>query len=286
MWLILSLISALSESIKDVFGKIGSKKTNEYTSALIMHLVTLIFTIPFIFMNPIPKLTTPFWIGSFAFLFITPVWSILYMKALKDAPLSVTLPMMSFNPIFTGLLAYLFKGTPPSFMSWVGIGLITLGIYLVNLQKNKGNILSPLFQIINNKGAMYMLGVAFLWSLGAHFSKMRVDGSSPFFSTLTGGIIGVGTTYILAILRKKTISLLSVREHFWSLFPIGLFYYVATITSSIALVGSSAVYVFSIKRSSMLFSAIAGKLLFKEKFNTYKYIGLILLMGGIFCVAI
>ena len=286
MWLILSLVSALSESIKDIFGKIGSNKTNEYTSALIMHLVTLLFTVPFIFINPIPKLNTAFWIGSFAFLFITPLWSILYMKALKDSPLSITLPMMAFNPVFTGLLSYIFQGKPPSIIGWIGICLISIGIYLINQQKNQKNIFSPIFHIMNDKGALYMLGVAFLWSLGAHFSKMRVDGSSPFFSTLTSGIIGVVTTYILSIIMKKSISFSSVKNNFWHLFPIGFFYYIATITSSVALVESSAVYVFSIKRSSMLFSSLAGKLFFKEVFNASKYIGLALLMGGIVCVAL
>jgi len=285
MWLFLSILSAFSESIKDIFGKIGSNKTNIYTSALIMNLVTLFFTIPFMFSNPIPQLKTSFWIGTFAFLFITPVWSILYMKALKDSPLSVTLPMMAFNPVFTGLLAYFFKGTPPSTIGWLGIGLIAVGIYLINSKSGQKNLISPILHIFQNKGALFMLCVAFLWSVGAHFSKMKVDGSSAYFSTLTGGISGVVTTYMLAVMMKKNISFTSIKNNFWSLFPVGLFYYIATYTSSIALAGSSAVYVFSIKRSSMFFSAIAGKLFFKEELNIYKYVGLILLLGGIFCIA-
>src|SRR3990167_6379719 len=118
MWLILSFVSAFSESVKDVFGKIGSNKTNEYTSALTMHLVTFVVTIPLIFFNPIPKLLAPFWLSTLAFMFITPLWSVLYMKSLKEAPLSLSLPMMAFNPVFTGLLACVFGGKVPTLIGW------------------------------------------------------------------------------------------------------------------------------------------------------------------------
>lgn len=286
MWLILSFASAFSESIKDVFGKIGSNKTNEYTSALVMHLVTFIVTLPLIFFIPIPKLLVPFWLSTLAFMFITPLWSVLYMKSLKEAPLSLSLPMMAFNPVLTGLLAYVFGGKAPTMYGWVGILFIGIGIYLINIKNNKeSGIFTPIIHIINNKGALYMLAVALLWSVGAHLSKIRVDSSSAFFSTWTASVTGIISTYFLALLRKQRISIKSVRTHFITLLPIGFFYYIATISSNVALISGSAVYVFSIKRSSLLFSALAGKLFFREKFNIFKYLGLGLLLVGILFIA-
>lgn len=217
---------------------------------------------------------------------ITPVWSVLYMKSLKEAPLSLSLPMMAFNPVFTGLLTYVFGGKAPTMIGWMCILSIGVGIYLINIKNNKeSGIFTPIIHIVNNKGALYMLAVALLWSIGAHLSKIRVDSSSAFFSTWTAGVTGVISTYLLALLQKQRISITSIRTHFFTLFPIGFFYYIATITSNIALISGSAVYVFSIKRSSLLFSTLAGKLFFHEKLNIYKYLGLGLLLVGIILIA-
>lgn len=287
MWIIYSLLASFSETAKDSFGKVSLVKTDEYISALSLHITTLFISSLFVIFYGIPEIKTEFWLGTVAFLFITPVWTLLYMKALKLSPLSITLPMMAFNPIFTALLAFVFQGSIPDASGWLGIVLISLGIYFVNSKSVQLNaIIENLQAIFNDKGAMAMLGVAFLWSLGAHFSKLRVDGSSALFSTFTGGLIGVMTTYILAFINRKKISVSVIVENYKNLLPMSGFYYLATITSSIALANGSAAYVFSVKRSSILFSSLVGKFFFGEHFTRWKYIGLFLIAIGIMAISL
>lgn len=282
-WLGFSLTSALFETSKDTYGKRSSYKVSEFTSAFSLHFMALLFSILyFLIFSSFPSLKTEFWIGSSAFLFITPAWSILYTKALKHSDLSVTLPMMAFNPIFTALLNFFFKGGIVTNNGWVGIFLISIGIYFIHLKKDyltKPWI--PILRMFKDKGALEMLGVAALWSFGAHFSKMRVEGSSPAFSTMTGAIIGVVTTYFLATYKKQNTSLIDFKNHFKNLAPLGSFYYFATILSSVALKTGPTPYVFAIKRSSIIYSSLVGKFLFKETFNKFKYLGLILIASGI-----
>src|SRR3989344_416956 len=282
MWAILSIISAFCESAKDTFGKISSSKTDEYSSAVWLHLFSVLIMIPVVFFTGIPKISSQFWYGSFAFLFLAPTWSILYMRALKLSPLSVTLPMMAFNPIFTGLLAFIFKGQMPTNFGWIGIVLISIGLYCVNL-KNKltlNNLLHPFQAMFSDKGAQAMLAVAFIWSLGAYFSKMKVEGSSAIFSTFSSGVIGVATTYVVAKIMRKNVFRLNFMSNFKSQSLVGVFYFLATVISSYALVQGSAPYVFSLKRSSVIFSSLIGKFFFKEQLGLSKYIGLILIFSG------
>ena len=287
-WLILSLLSALSESAKDIFGKLGSVKTDEYSAAVALHLATLVFTLPVVFFTGIPDLKPGFWSGNLGFLFITPAWSLLYTKALKLSPLSTTLPMMAFNPVFTALLSFAFKGETPDSSGWIGIGLISAGVYFINLNLKaaKHKLFSPLVDLIQNRGALYMLGVAFLWSLGAHFSKLRVDGSNPILSTLSSGIIGVTTTYLIAVIVKKRVQLKVFLSHSKHLAPIGIFYYLATLLSSFALQNGSASYVFAVKRSSLVFGPIGGKFIFKEEVSKSKYLGLVFIALGILAISL
>ena len=67
---------------------------------------------------------------------------------------------------------------------------------------------------------------------------------------------------------------------------VGVFYFLATVISSYALVQGSAPYVFSLKRSSVIFSSLIGKFFFKEQLGLSKYIGLILIFSGMVLIVI
>lgn len=287
MWLVYSILAALSESVKDALGKKTSQDVDEYVSAFSLHVLTLILCVPFLFFEGVPQLSLQFWQGSAVFVIITPLWSILYMKALKWSPLSVVAPMLGFVPIFTALLGLIF-GESISAVGWMGVLLISIGIYAVYVKSDqrRTDFMAPIRRIGAEKGAMAMLGVAVLWSMGAHLSKMRVDGSSALFSTLTGALIGVVTTFIIAKWRSRVFSAQKVRQHFWQLGPLGIGYFLASYFSSLALVTGAASYVFTAKRSSIAFTTLLGTVFYKERVSVIGFAGIFLTLAGIFCLAI
>lgn len=207
------------------------------------------------------------------------------MKALKESPLSISLPMMAFNPIFTGLLAYVFGGKPLSVLGWIGALCISIGIYLNNFKRHQ-SIFQPFQSILKEPGARHMLLVALLWSIGAYASKLRVDGSNALFSTFSGSIIGVVTIFIAAVLSKKTIAFSVIKKHNLLLLPVGICYFLATYFSNVALSVGSAATVFTLKRSSIVLSSLSGKFLFKEQFSGWKYIALGLIGAGMLCISL
>jgi uncharacterized membrane protein len=115
----------------------------------------------------------------------------------------------------------------------------------------------------------------------AKLSTKKVDGSSPIFSTMTGGIVGVITTYIVAWLRKRAVPLRSFNSLPLYVWLVGLFYVLANLTSSFALEFAGAPYVFSMKRSSILISSLLGMLMLREKVGKWKFVGVITLTLGI-----
>lgn len=282
-WLFLSLASALSESVKDTFAKMGSMKTNEYAAAISLHATTCIFMLPLVIYEGIPSLRGGFWWSSAAFLFITPAWSILYMKALRLSELSKVIPLMAFNPIFTALLGLLVFQETISLAGWLGILCISVGIYSVNSnpQLVRTDWLSPLKNMVADRGAQAMLGVAFLWSLGAHLSKIRVDGSTPIFATFTGGLIGLVTVYAVALYLHQTISLKTYFRHKGSFLTVGFFNSLTIFLSSLALQTGTATYVSAVKRGSIVASLFTGKIFFGERISRYKAVGVAVITVGI-----
>jgi len=287
-WLLFSLLSAGSEALKDTFGKLSSQKTDEYVASFSMHFFSTLLALPLLFYFGMPELKQSFWVGSAAFLVLTPLWSILYMKALRLSQISKVIPLMAFNPLMTGLLAYFFTETAPKLFGWIGIFAICAGIYVANMDIKtlRNNFWSPIKNIFKDPGALAMLGVAAIWSLAAHFAKMRVDGSSAIVSTLSGGMIGMLTTFLVASFLKKPIKLNQIYNARKSLAPVGIFYFLATILSGIALGVGSATYVFAVKRSSIAGSLLTGKYIFKESIDLVKILGTALICVGVVLIAV
>jgi uncharacterized membrane protein len=287
LWIMLSISSAVFESLKDACGKISTQKSDPHTSAFSLHLVTFIASTFWLLFNGVPQLAPSFWWGTLAFLPLTPLWTYLYLKALREAPLSTTLPLMATNPIFTLIIANLLRGTTPSNGGVIGVILISLGIYIANLKTGKGtSLLTPFITIIHNPGARSMLAVAFLWSLGAIFSQWKVQGSNAWFSTWASAVVGLLTTVIVAKYSHFTISFQSLLRLQPSQWSMSGFYFLANLASSLALQTAPTEYVHAIKRSSIIGSSVLGFTWFKETINLAKVIGLVVLAAGVVMITL
>lgn len=287
LWIVLSISSALFESLKDACGKISTQQSDQHTSAFSLHLVTFIVSTGWLLFNGIPQLTPSFWWGTLAFLPLTPLWTYLYLKAMRQAPLSTTLPLMATNPVFTLIIASLLKRTIPSSGGVAGILLISLGIYIANLKTDKGSsLLTPFITVFHNPGARSMLAVAFLWSLGAIFSQWKVQGSNAWFSTWTSAVVGLLTTSIVAWYSHAKINLKSLKKLQLSQWGMSGFYFLANLASSLALQTAPAEYVHAIKRSSIIGSSAIGFVWFKEQASALKIIGSIVLGFGVVLITL
>lgn len=289
LWVLLSTLSALAESLKEVAAKLSTVKTDEYTAALAMHVVGLVLTAPLLWFSVFPPITAEFWWANLTFLFITPAWSLLYMKALKLSQMSKVVPLLALIPMLTALMNPIFTAQPIAPIGWVGITLISAGVYFVTAvaKQLRQDPLSPFKNIARDPGATAMLGVVVLWSVGAHFTKMRVDGSSPLVSIVSGALVGAVTIWALAIMRGKPVQVAQILPH---KHPhqalIGVFNILATAFSTFALAYQSAAYVFAVKRVGVVISFGFARHFFHEKITKTKVFGVILILLGVFSLAV
>ena len=59
--------------------------------------------------------------------------------------------------------------------------MIVVGSYILNTTKNSKHLLDPFKEIFANRAILYMLIVAFLFSISANFDKIVVKISDPYF---------------------------------------------------------------------------------------------------------
>lgn len=282
MWITFSFITALLETSKDVIGKKSSLKINEYVSAFALQLFAALVLLPFVIINGVPELKMSYFQGLLVVPIAIPLWSILYMKALKLSPLYICIPMLAFNPVFASLLSIFFDHRWPTSLGWSGIVLITAGLYLLRLSKVtlKKGVLYPILNIINEPGAIAMLGVTLIWSFGAHINKLLITGSSPLFFAFTVTSVGTIVLFFIAI-KKVNFSFADFKYNFLSLGSLGILNGLAELTRGYSLQFGYTPYVVAITRTSILTSSLAGKLFFGDRFSKINLLGIILMFSGI-----
>jgi drug/metabolite transporter (DMT)-like permease len=280
-WVYLSLLSAFSLATSDALAKKSLVGSNEYLVAWLR----LVFTLPLLiitwFYVPLPPLDNQFYKAFLIALPIELITVVLYIKALKASPLSLTLPFLSITPVALIIASYVVLGEEVSACGGVGIFLIAAGSYILNIRRTKEGIWAPFRAIAKERGSVLMICVAVLYSVTSSFGKMAIEHSSPLF---------FGVTYFTALTLFFTpVGLWKARKE-WRLFPwsrnlrnlllCGLFYGIMVITQMTAMHLTNVAYMISVKRVSLLIGVVYGYLFFREGYIKERFTGALLMFTG------
>lgn len=285
IWVLLSLVSAFSLATSDAL----SKKTLEHNNEYLVAWFRLIFTLPLLiviwFFIPMPELDSKFYTAFIIALPVEILTIILYIKALKLSPLSLTLPFLSLTPVFLIFISYFILGEKVSQQGAGGIFLIAFGGYLLNISEVKKGIFEPLKAITKEKGSVLMIFVALFYSITSSMGKVAIEHSSPLFFGIT---YFVALNFIFApvglIMGKGEIKKFILDKKYKSLFLPGLLYSIMVITHMTAMKLTKVAYMISVKRTSLLIGVIYGYLFFNEKNIRSRFLGAFLMFLGFIMV--
>src|SRR4030067_769485 len=131
-WVLLSLLTAFSLSTADALSKRALHRTDEIIIVWVREAYAIPFVALTLFFVPIPTLDSTFFITLLALLPLELTALILYVKAIKISPLSLTVPFMALSPVFIIIIAFFLLGELPDKSGFLGIFLIVIGAYLLN----------------------------------------------------------------------------------------------------------------------------------------------------------
>jgi uncharacterized membrane protein len=285
LWLLLGLLSAISQSTADLFSKKGMQNLNEYTVAFSRTFFAIFFMVPLLFFVEIPFLNFVFWQIILINVIMISSAFILYMRAIKISPLSITIPMFAFSPLFLLVTSPLILGEFPSIFGLIGILLIVLGAYVLSIKDVKQGALEPFKALFREKGALLMLIVAFLFSLGSNFVKIGVQHSNPVVYSVVEAVFMSCFLFPVSLFKSKKI-LSNIKVNLKQLLLIGLFQALVVILSFIAIEMIIVPYLISVRRTSIIFSTLYGYFFFKEKRITERLSGAIIMVIGILIISL
>ena len=266
-WLALTLFCAFSLASADALIKGALADYSARELAFVRLTLTGLLVSPLLWGHSFTGLPLAFWLWVGAILPIEILAMLFYNRAIRDYPLSQTLPYLAFTPVFVTLTGYLLLGEAVSAQGLGGILLVVAGAWLLNFHQVSPRAwrswLSPLIHIFRHPGSLMMLGVALLYSITSVGGKgamqyMAPELFGPFYFLLVGlaliPLLGLGTPSRLKRIWRKPLPVLGTAV------LMGLM----LISHFIALQRVEVAYMIAVKRTSLLFGMIYGALLFKE----------------------
>lgn len=292
-WLPLALLCAFSVASADAATKAWLQGFSARELTLIRFTLTAVLLAPVLVWLPDPTtLPAPFW-GWMALLVPLEIAAmLLYMAAIRDHPLSLTLPYLAFTPVFSLVIAAAVLGERVSLVGLLGVLLIVAGAWLLNVEHARRDDwrtwLRPLSAIRWETGARMMLGVALIYGVTSTLGKAALLYlPSAQFGAFYFALIGLLTLPLLVLLPVggtrlslgKAIRRLAVRR--WAVLAVAALNGMMVITHFMALRLFEVAYMIAVKRTSLVFGILYGALLFRERHIASRVPAGLLMLAGV-----
>lgn len=183
MWFFLGLLSALMNSTSDLFLKLASRPSHDtpprmvspFVGGCLLHAGMALIALPLAcLLEPLPEITLsrvwPVMVSGGIGLVSAP----LYVSAMRDAPLSLTAPLMAITPVCLLITGPLIVGDDFHLAGVGGVLVCAVGIYVSNLETEKPWYW-PLLHLWQNKGQLKMACATVLFSLSSPVDRLGVE---------------------------------------------------------------------------------------------------------------
>jgi len=284
IWVMLPIVAGFFDSIfYTALKKLSDLDT--YSKIALLNIAALPFlALGFLFFN-IPKVSGMFYLVTLINIALFFLAQILMIKSLKMSNLSVSIPMLSFTPVFLLLTSYLMLSEFPTLAGLLGVLLVVLGSYVLNIHEAKQGYLESIKSIFKNKGIFYMVIVAFLYSLCANLGKIGVNLSNPAYYMFMFYFIYSILLFIVFFKNIKS-NIIVLRKNLNYFALAGFSTAASEILIGITYKYSIVPYIISLKRASILFSVLIGVFLFKEKNFKQAIIGSAIMLIGVLIITL
>ncbi len=288
-WLPLALFCAFALAAADTATK---RYLAGYTVAELVMVrfgLTAALLAPVLLVLPPPAPTPEFWLWMGAALPLEVAAEVLYVRAIRDSPLALTLPYLAFTPVLVTLTGYLLLGEAVSAQGFAGILMVGVGSYALNLGHARLNAprtwLAPFAAIVRERGSRYMLGVAVIYGVTSVLGKGAMQQMpGPGFGAFYFALVGLATLAVFAWREPAALrTLVRPRAAHWLV--AGLMA-AMVLSHFLALALVETAYMIAVKRVSILIGILLGAYFFAERHLARHLAAGALMVGGVALIAL
>ena len=284
-WFFLAFISALFSAAAAITEKKTLFSINALEFSFIVSVVTLLFSIPFFFVIRIESIS----FLSLAILFSKTILSagafLCVMLSIKNLEISEALPLLALSPGLVAVAGVIFINDYLTCIEWLGIVLMVIGAYILELRKGRGNIFEPFKALFNFSKYSYVFIALVLFTVTSLLDRVLLKDYNlpPYefmaFQQLFYALIF--TVIVLANRRNINLSINKTNKNiFFLIVLVSIFTVVYRYTQIEATKLAPVALVLSVKRLSVLMAVIFGGKLFVEENLLRRIIAVIIILAG------
>ncbi|MCQ4574347.1 MAG: DMT family transporter [Candidatus Brocadiales bacterium] len=280
-WFYYSELAAFFDASTSALSKKALEDSDVYTVAWVRYGYALPFLLCMLLFIEIPPLDSTFFLVTIVLIPLEILALILRIRAIKHSPLSLTLPFLSLTPVFLIGTSYFMLGEKPDESGLIGILLIALGAYLLNVRSTREGLLGPLRAIYNEEGSLLMIAVAFIYSITSNLGKIAILHSGPvFFAAAYPAVIALAL-FPLMMMMKPANGFKNAASRPFLFATIGVSNLLMFVTHNLAIQLIEVPYMLSVKRTSLIFGVLYGWLLFRETNVRERLLGGVVMLIGV-----
>lgn len=288
MWILASLNAALFFALRFVYIKRRLSHVSSGVLALSGRFFSLVFLLPLLPFNTI-NVEKPvlFWQTIVITASFTVAASLLQLHAVKKHDLSESLPFMSFIPFFMIISVFIIFGETPAPESLWGVILLSLGAYIIGIERGK-SLLQPFRALASNRGGLMFLGVALIYGFTTTMDRVAIDsaGGGAYAYSLFWNLFSVGLFLSMFLnFKKAPVYWNELKTEAPRLAVQGFLGIVAFYSQMLAIewaknVAANVIYVKALTLLQMLVGVVFGILMFKESNARSRFAGALMMFFG------
>jgi len=288
MWILFSLISAVTDASRMAVNKHLSTKSDPYSIFYFMALYSMPFVavMAYFTFDKLPLDNWHFTVPAVVGALIMAAGSLMLAEANKRCDISIVAPIIGLTPILIVPIEYFLLGTLPNSYGFLGIGLVVFGSYILNFSWIKSHgFIGPFKALFKPGGGLLPFLIAVIFSVGASANKyaLQFADAASYSVWLIAGTFMIATLYLFGFKTNFTKFKLDsklIAKPSWSIFQGLLFsgmIYSELYASSLI----SASYMIALKRLAALVGVAFGYFVFKEKNIRERAVGASIMVFGV-----
>lgn len=283
MWAIYALYFAIIKAVNFYIFKRLTRDFNPLTQLV----NTFLFSIPFaliilLVFFQIPTVTPIFYFFVACSAVLDLVAFFLTFKAFKMEDISLLAPLSAFIPVFSLIFAALFLHEYPGVLKIMGILLVVVGTYVLNLSDTKRGIFKPLTRLFSSRALIFFLMANFIWSITPLFQKkaiLQTTPVTPLYVSFIGFCIITVLSFIIALLKREKI-FINTRKN-WKILSIhGFIGTTSQMAAFTAFALAPLAYSLSLFNISTLVTIGIGAVFLKEHKTRDRFFGALIMIAG------
>lgn len=263
MWFALALAAALTQAGQ--FAMVKGRARGLAPLVIIFWTQTLglaVWMAYFLATGAPYRMTSAMWPWALASVVLASAMSYLLVRASAGGDISIVGPVLALSPIFAILPDFVFSGTLPRGLGWLGIGLSVIGT--ATLSRSASGRLD-VRALVRREDAICAFAAAVILGVLAGVDRRSVLAVGvPTYLMSVHAVMWTGAAALIAWRGRRPFATALAPSHLRTVLAHGALVTTGTILLMIAMTLAPAAYVNSVRRIASVFSVLLGHTMFAE----------------------